>query len=125
MGLVHMSPIIYTREVQETVDFYHDVLGFELTGMDEASTFASLQKDDVSLIISSPSAQIPFEEPYFSGAFYFFSDAVEELWEQCKDKARIAYPIQDLSHGMREFSIYDNNDYRLVFAQELEVEEDQ
>ncbi|MDP4709987.1 MAG: VOC family protein [Saprospiraceae bacterium] len=125
MGLVHMSPIIFTREVQKTVDFYHDVLGFELTGMDEEASFASLQKDDVTLMVSSPVPQIPFEEPYFSGSFYFFSEAVDELWEQCKDKAQIAYPIQDLNHGMREFAIYDNNGYRLVFGQELEVEEEQ
>lgn len=124
MGLVHMSPIIFTHAVKETVDFYHDVLGFEVTGMDDAESFASLQKDDVSLMISNPSPQIPFEETYFSGSFYFFTEEVEEMWEQCRNKTQIAYPIQDLSHGMREFAIYDNNGYRLIFGQELELEDE-
>lgn len=124
MGLVHMSPIIFTQAVKETVDFYHDVLGFELTGLDDTESFASLQKDDVSLMISNPFPQIPFDEPFFSGSFYFFTEEVEEMWEQCRNSAQVAYPIQNLSHGMREFAIYDNNGYRLIFGQELELEDE-
>ncbi len=36
-----------------------------------------------------------------------------------KGKSKICYSIENFEYGMREFAIYDNNDYVLQFGQEI------
>lgn len=112
--------MLWTENLSETVDFYTKVLNFTCDEMNEDWGWASLSKDDVSLMFSLPNAHTPFEKPNFTGSFYFNTADVDALWDELKDKARIAYGIENFEHGMREFAIYDNNGYLLQFGQEIE-----
>ena len=112
-------PMIWTKELHETVDFYCDILGFTCGNYNEDWGWAAIHKDDCEIMIAKPNEHTPFERPYFSGTFYIKTDDVDALWNQIKDKVKIAYDIENFDWNMREFAIYDNNSYMIQFGQDL------
>jgi uncharacterized glyoxalase superfamily protein PhnB len=117
MKLNSMVPMLWTDDLDASIAFYHDLLGFECASRIEG--WAVLKKDAVELMLSLPNAHETFVKIQFTSSFYFHPDNVEELWQQLKDKATIVYPIEDFDYGMREFAIRDNNGYILQFGQEI------
>ena len=113
--------MLWTEDLKGSVDFYEEILGFTVNVFNEEWGFASVSKNDVSLMLSRPNEHIPYDKIGFTGSLYFTTDSVDALWEELKDKARIAYGIEDFFYGMREFAIYDNNGYLLQFGQEIEA----
>ncbi|HEY1270672.1 MAG TPA: VOC family protein [Terriglobales bacterium] len=105
-------------DLEESVAFYREVLGFECANRMEG--WAAVRKDDVELMLALPNAHEPFDKPKFTGSFYFRTDAVDEWWSSLKDRAEIVYPIENFDYGMREFAIRDNNGYCLQFGCEVE-----
>jgi uncharacterized glyoxalase superfamily protein PhnB len=118
MGVTFQSlrPMLRTRNLQATVKFWTDCLGFSCEGFSGEDGWASLRRDAVSVMIATPNAHVPFETAAFTGSFYFNVDDVAALWIQLKDQVKIAYPMEDFEYGMREFAIYDNNGYMLQFG---------
>jgi len=116
MSLSILRPMMWTEDLKGSVDFYTTILGFTAVEFREDWGWASLNKDNVWLMLSRPSEHEKFEKIGFTGSFYFTTDDVDALWEELKDKARICYGIEDFFYGMREFAIYDNNGYLLQFG---------
>ncbi len=112
--------MLWTDKFEETIDFYTQILGFTCGERSEEWSWASLNKDDVHLMIAKPNGHVTFDKPKFTGSFYFNTDDVEKLWLQLKSKAKICYNIETFDWGMREFAIYDNNGYILQFGQNVE-----
>ncbi len=119
MALKNLSPMFYTEAVDETVDFYCDVLGFTCTHNDPKLGWASVKNDEVEIMFCLPNVHIPFEKPNFTGSIYIHCDNVASIWESVKDKAKVCYPIEDFDYGMREFAIFDNNGYLIQFGQTI------
>ncbi len=117
MNLNRVVPILWTNDLDATIAFYRDLLGFEC--INQIDSWAMLKKDAVELMLSLPNAQEPFDKLQFTGSFYFHPDDVDALWHNLKDNARVVYPIEDFAYGMREFAIRDNNGYILQFGQEI------
>ena len=115
-----LKPMLYTKQLNDTVKFYTEVLGFTCAAFEEAWGWVSLQKDTIEIMLSYPNDHIPFEAPVFTGSFYIVTDNVDELWNSWKDKCRVCYELESFEYGMREFAIYDNNGYLLQFGQEIE-----
>ena len=69
-------------------------------------------------MFSHPVESIAFETAQFTGSLYFNIADVDNLWESLKDNVKICYEIATFEWGMREFAIYDNNEYVLQFGQE-------
>jgi uncharacterized glyoxalase superfamily protein PhnB len=113
------APMLYTEKLQETVEFYTGVLGFECPNFAEEWGWAAVNHGEIELMFSLPNAHLPFEKPVFTGSFYFRVENADELWEKVKDKAIVSYPIEDFPYGMREFAVYDNNGYLLQFGHEI------
>ena len=120
MRLTDLRPVLWTEDLSSTIDFYSEVLGFECSDRNDDWGWASLQKDDVALMIAKPNEHTPYEKIGFTGSLYFNTDNVDALWEKLKDKAKVCYGIEDFFYGMREFAVYDNNGYLLQFGQERE-----
>jgi len=70
-------------------------------------------------MFSLPNAHQPFNNPVFTGSFYFSVSQVDDLWEALKNTPYIYYAIEDFEYGMREFAIKDNNGYVLQFGQQI------
>ena len=109
--------MLWTNDLNQTVAFYRDLLGFECIHRMEG--WALLHKDSVELMLPLANAHEPFDKIQFTGSSYFHPDEVDELWQQIKDKAMVVYPLEDFGYGMREFAIRDNNGYILQFGQEI------
>lgn len=119
MKLIELTPMIWTEQIHETIDFYTKLLGFTCHEYNEEWGWATLGKDDVGIMVAKPNSHTSFEKPVFTGTFYFSVDNVDELWNQLKDKVKIGYEIENFEYGMRDFAIYDNNGYMLQFGQEI------
>lgn len=119
MKLTALRPMLWTNDLRGTIDFYCNLLGFQLGEKNDAWGWAALIKDDVEIMLAKPNAHTPFDGPVFTGSFYFNTDNVDQLWESVKDKANVCYEPEDFEWEMREFAIYDNNGYLLQFGQDL------
>ncbi|WP_223605489.1 VOC family protein [Chryseobacterium sp. OSA05B] len=114
-----LRPILWTDNIDETIGFYTQILGFTLMGRNDEWQWASLKKDDVQIMLS----QNDYEKPNgigFTGSFYFNVDDVDDLWEDLKTKAKVCYEIETFEWEMREFAVYDNNGYLLQFGQPVD-----
>ena len=78
-----LRPMLRTKDLQATIEFYTWRLGFTCDGMSEADGWASLRRDAVSLMVATPNAHTPFDAPAFTGSLYFNVDArVRDLRQQ-------------------------------------------
>jgi uncharacterized glyoxalase superfamily protein PhnB len=118
MRLHELTPMLRTTDLEGSIEFYTTVLGFECEGSSAEWGWASVRRDNVTIMFALPSEHEPFAGPCFTGSLYINPDDVDALWEQVKDKARVCYPIETFDYGMREFAIYDNNGYLLQFGHE-------
>jgi uncharacterized glyoxalase superfamily protein PhnB len=119
MKFESLQPMLRTRDLQATMTFWTGRLGFTCEGFSEADGWASLRRDQVSVMVASPNEHVPFDVAAFTGSFYFNVDDAAGLWAQLKDGVKVAYPLEDFHYGMREFAIYDNNGYMLQFGTPL------
>lgn len=117
MNLNALVPVLWTKDFEATIDFYQRVLGFVCANRMEV--WASLIRDKVELMVSTPNDHEAFDKIQFTGSFYFRPDNVDDLWQQLKDQASVVYPIESFDYGMREFAIRDNNGYIRQFGQEI------
>lgn len=122
MKITGLRPMLWTEDLMGSVNFYTETLGFTANEFNEEWGWASLSKDDVSIMLAKPNEHTEYEKIGFTGSFYFNTDEVDALWEELKDKAKICYGIENFFYGMREFAIYDNNGYLLQFGQEVAVD---
>ena len=112
-------PTLYTRELEDSIRFYCDMLGFTCDGHDKEHGWATISNGRVEIMLTLPNEHLPFKEPLFTGSLYVKMDDVESFWESVKDKVKVSYPLESFDYGMKEFGIYDNNGYLIQFGQEI------
>ena len=128
MKLHKLSPILWTKNIQETVSFYETVLGFK--GRSNFPDFVSLTKENVEIMFIVPRDEPDdckdpdtkkefFPKPVLTGSFFIVTEEVDKFWESVKNKAVVKTGIADREYYMRDFSILDNNGYELVFDQDI------
>ena len=122
MQIDRLAPILYTNEIEESINFFVETLGFECKAVETNEGWGSVQLGDIRIMFSRPNAHLYFEHPFFTGSFYFYVSDVDSIWEKLKDSASVCYPLEDFEYGMREFAIYDNNGYLLQFGQKSDSE---
>ena len=123
-----LSPVLWTKDLEQTISFYETVLGFKKKT--QFPNFVSLTRDNAELMFVLPTEEPEggkasnneaefFSKPYLTGNIYIFTERVDELWEFVKDKATVKSSICDREYLMRDFSILDNNGYELVFGEDI------
>lgn len=122
MRLQKLSPILWTKNLQETISFYETILSFK--SRSSFPDFASLYKDGVEIMVIVPTGEPGEEDSFFTrplltGSIYIYMQGVNEFWETVKDKAIIKTSICDREYGMRDFSVLDNNGYEIVFGEDI------
>lgn len=121
MQLQALSPILWTKNLQETISFYETVLGFK--SRSNFSNFAALCRDNAEIMFVVPTGEPDdndfFPKPLLTGSIYIFTQDVNAFWELVKDKATIKSAICDREYLMRDFSITDNNGYEIVFGEDI------
>ena len=119
MTVKKLIPTLWTNDLQDTLNFYTSVLDFECKELELDFGWASLEKDEVSIMLSLPPDSSEFSKPSFTGSLYLFTDDAKSEWSRLKEKVEISYPIEDFNYGMREFGILDNNGYLIQYGQEI------
>jgi catechol 2,3-dioxygenase-like lactoylglutathione lyase family enzyme len=123
-----LSPILWTKDLKETISFYESVLGFK--GKSNFPNFVSLTRENVEIMLIVPQDEPEeckdpndknefFPRPVLTGSIFIVTDHVDKLWESVKDKATVKTSIANRDYFMRDFSILDNNGYELVFGQDI------
>ena len=85
---------VMVNNVKETIDFYHDVLGFEvILTVPGTNEYESLATDAI--------------KPSFT--LYITVDDVEKQYEELRNKATLAKELHKTFYGKPEFAIFDNN----------------
>jgi len=132
MNFQHLSPILWTKNLDETISFYVNVLGFACRS--NFPNFASLHRDGVEIMIVVPQDEPEdckdpneapkefFPKPLLTGSIYVTVTDVDELWAKVKDQVKVISSLADREYFMRDFSIADNNGYELVFGQNIYTE---
>jgi len=76
---IHLSPMIPSYDIKETISFFKNLLDFKAF-MDEP-TYAILYKDDLTIHILRAGADIGEME------FYLEVDDIEQVWDSIKNEA--------------------------------------
>ena len=124
-------PVFLVDDVVKTVEYYRDVLGFEVDFVyGEPPIYASVSRDDAILNFSQSSPAGRRNSVANTGTgngvdAYVVVNDVDDLYDELKRQgATIVAELQSQAYGMREFQIEDCNRYRLALAEEIETEEE-
>lgn len=124
--LKKLTPNIMVEDVNNTIEFYQKVLGFEvLVTVPEEGQFAwaMLKRDTIEMMFQSRTSlgeEIPaLQQKEIGGSltFYIEVENVEGLYEHLKGSVTIVQDMHKTFYGAQEFAIQDCNNFILTFAQ--------
>lgn len=119
MKFQNLTPMLWTKNFEETITFYTTILGFTCEEYNEDWKWAALHKDDIEIMLAYPNAHMN-KAIEFSGSFYIKVTEVEPLWNLLKNKVTVVYDLEIFEWGMKEFAIKDNKGYILQFGENIE-----
>jgi uncharacterized glyoxalase superfamily protein PhnB len=119
-----IAPNIYVRNLKESVDFYTGI-GFEVvTTVPEKGDpiFVMMQCGKVIFMFQtfeSIGDTLPMVSRTDGGSLllYITVKDIRALFEKIKDKVPVIHGLEKTFYGATEFSIQDNNNYLLTFAE--------
>jgi catechol 2,3-dioxygenase-like lactoylglutathione lyase family enzyme len=107
-----LTVMFYCRDIQSTRDFYHDLLRFQVAeGSDGV----------ISVTLEGGTLMFTERDLWKSGTTvspstaYFKVGDVDRYYALVKDRVPVAWPLEDMSYGTREFGVRDCNGYLLAF----------
>jgi uncharacterized glyoxalase superfamily protein PhnB len=114
----HCVPFMPVRNLQETIDYYRDKLGFYnewfWKNMD-----AGIARDNMRLLFNYAPDHVDMintQDKHFE--VMWFVDNVNEIYQEYKEKdVTIASELEDKPWGVREFTVLDINGYYLRIAE--------
>ena len=107
---IHLSPMIPSFSIRETIDFFKDLFGFKIALASE--NYFVIYKHDLTIHLLRAGEDIGEME------FYLEVDNIDTLWETIKDKLdgiKVRAPF-DREYGMREFHIIVPHTKTLMFV---------
>lgn len=130
MKLNSLTPNLMVNDVEETVEYYTDILGFTLL-MTVPETgkldWAMVKRNDVVLMfqtkksLASDLPRMAGEKPGGGTTFYIKVDRITEIHEELFDnEVEIISDLESTFYNTIEFSIVDVNGYVLTFSEEQE-----
>ena len=111
--LKKLTPNLIVSNVERSIAFYRDVLGFSVTATvpDAAPyVFASIQSGAVEIFLNAPEPAIA-EYPAFSGrpiggtlTLFIEVAGIARVYESLKTRVKIVMPIEKKWYGVTEFA---------------------
>lgn len=118
-----ISPSFIVSNVDQTIAFYCDKLGFETRFLapDQNPFFAIIGRDGAQIFVKSDKAVSPLpnhtRHPYMRwDAFVYASDPDALAAEFADHGAAFSAPLEDTHDGLRGFEIADPDGYILFFG---------
>ena len=129
--LYSITPNLITEDMEGSLDFYVNTLGFApvMQWPEEGEpTWVAMRFGGAGLSLQLKS-EIEKEFPELKNAsvggtvgFYVLMSNLDDYYAAIKDEVEVIAEPKDQFYGMREFTIFDNNGYVFVFAENLEGE---
>ena len=129
MKLQSITPNLMVEDVQQTINYYHGVLGFETIDTvpenGENLVWANLKKGDVEIMIQEEDSlkndlpEIRHEKIGGGTTLFIKMTGVQEYYDYLYSSADVVVQIKDTFYGTKEFTIRDINGYYLTFAELL------
>lgn len=128
VNLQKLTPNLMVEDVERTVEFYRNVLGFYLvsTFPDTGKMdFAIVSLDSVDVMFQRKDNMIEelgqFQNTQIGGSFTIHIDVRDILmiYEKAVMNAQIVQELHQTAYGTKEFSIRDNNGYVITFSEPL------
>lgn len=122
---IDLVPMLMCDDVQASIRFYTEVLGFEVAGrMDDVGTsgFASLRNGRTSIMLASP-GYVPgapkVDGCYPQSNYYFYVADADALRQSIVDQGWDATECVDRFYEIKEFEVVDPDGHVLVFGQDI------
>ena len=124
MRLTGVSPVLLVSDLDGSVAFYRDLLGFECTLHGAPPDFAVAVRDDAILLLSLAPADTTLTPNWRlrtnTWNVYVRVDDADALYAEVQERGcPIDYSIYDAPHGFREFGVTDPDGYDVAFGQPL------
>ncbi len=137
MKLKKLAPNFAVPDIEKTVAFYRDALGFKLemavpedkSGVEQELTerkkyiYAMMSRDGVEVMFQRTDS-IGEDVPPLKGvpigasvSFYIEVENINALYQEIKPKAVVVKELETVWYGMQEFYVKDCNGYILGFAE--------
>ena len=123
-----LTPNLMVNDVEETIEYYTDLLGFTLLRtVPEFGKldWAMVKRNEVLIMFQSTKSlkntlpRLKGEKPGGGLTFYIKTDKITELHEELSDNnVEIISELESTFYGTIEFSIVDVNGYILTFSEE-------
>lgn len=120
-----LSPNIFVNDIKATISFYK-ILGFE-TAMSVPETgddlvWAMMTNGKVTVMFQtfeSLAHDLPQIKRTDGGSLLFYINLtnIHEFFKEIKDKVTVLKGLEKTFYGATEFSILDNNNYVVTFAE--------
>jgi len=122
--LTGVSPVLLVADLQRSVDYFTDQLGFECHVFGEPPNFATAARDAAVILIAlsdQPERLVPHWQivDKMWDAYIRVDDADAIYAEVQARGASIDYTIYDAPHGFREFGVQDPDGHDIAFGQQL------
>ncbi len=126
MTYIASTPNLMVKDVNLTVDFYTNILGFkviETFPKEGKLDFAIVQADNIMFMFqeeNSLKSELPQLKKFTEGGgltFYIIVSDVQALFEKVDGKVTIAKDMHQTFYESTDFAIEDCNGYILVFSQ--------
>jgi uncharacterized glyoxalase superfamily protein PhnB len=124
-----ITPNLIADNVQETVDYYVNILGFNLINSvpyDDGLIWAQVSLDNVSVMLQERTSIEKELESLIdfptgmSGTLFIIMDKINDYFSLIKDKAEIIKGLERSFYNHDEFTIADINGYLITFSEPLD-----
>ena len=124
--LKKLTPNLVVGNVERSMAFYRDVLGFTVTATvpDAAPyVFASLESGGVEIFLNAleaAAAEYPaFKDRPIGGTLTLFIEVrpIAQAYEALKSRVKVVMPLEKKWYGVTEFAFADPDGYLITFAE--------
>ena len=122
--LTGVSPVLLVANLQRSVDYFGERLGFECEVFGDPPNFATAVRDSAVILIAlsdQPERLVPHWKIVDAmWDVYIRVDDADAIYAEVRDRgAGIDYTIYDAPHGFREFGVQDPDGHDIAFGQPL------
>jgi catechol 2,3-dioxygenase-like lactoylglutathione lyase family enzyme len=123
--LTGISPVLLVADLQRSVDYFSDRLGFECHVFGDPPNFATAARDAAVILIAlsdQPERLVPHWQIVDAmWDAYIRVDDADAIYAELQERgAGIDYTIYDAPHGFREFGVQDPDGHDIAFGQRLD-----
>ena len=118
-----LIPLIWVKDIEATVSFYRDRLGFQMAASweeDGKLNWCRMERDGAALMFQKPHhGHINLDARPRGVILYFICDDAEAMYTDLMARGLTPKPPTTVSYGMRQVTVFDPNGYEVCFESQV------